>query len=180
MGGVPDRVWTIGHSTLSFEQLASLLETHRIQLVCDVRAMPRSRRHPQFSDDALARALPERGIAYRHLARLGGWRHARRDSPNMGWRNASFRGYADYALTPEFAAALGELGTLARGQRTAIMCAEALWWRCHRRLISDRLLAAGWEVCHIGSDGRSVPHRLTGFAVIQADGTVIYPGSGSV
>ncbi len=148
--------------------------------MCDVRAVPRSTRHPQFSANALARALPDRAIQYRHLAGLGGWRHARRDSPNMGWRNASFRGYADYALSPEFADAFGELRSLGSRQPTVIMCAEAVWWRCHRRLISDRLLAAGWDVCHIGSDGRALPHSLTGFAEIQPDGTVIYPPSGPV
>jgi uncharacterized protein (DUF488 family) len=173
---VPGRLWTIGHSTLTLERLVSPLEGHAIRLLCDVRTVPRSRRHPQFSADALARSLPDRGIEYRHLAGLGGWRHARRDSPNTGWRNAAFRGYADYALTPAFADALGELCMLAGRRRTVVMCAEALWWRCHRRLIADRLVIAGWEVCHIASDGRSSPHELTGFAVIRSDGSVIYPG----
>lgn len=172
---MPRRLWTVGHSTLSFERFASLLEEHRILLLCDVRTVPRSRRHPQFSAEALARSLLDCGIDYRHLAGLGGWRHAQRDSPNMGWRNPAFRGYADYALSPEFAEAFSELCLLASHGRSAIMCAEALWWRCHRRLIADRLLAAGWEVCHIGSDGRSSPHTLTGFAVIQSDRSVIYP-----
>jgi uncharacterized protein (DUF488 family) len=176
MAAVPGRLWTIGHSTLTLERLVSPLEAHAIGLLCDVRSVPRSRRHPQFSADALARSLPDRGIEYRHLAGLGGWRHARRDSPNTGWRNAAFRGYADYALSPAFADALGELCTLAIRRRTVIMCAEALWWRCHRRLIADRLVVAGWEVCHIASDGRSSPHEVTGFAVIRPDGSVIYPG----
>jgi uncharacterized protein (DUF488 family) len=172
---VPNRLWTVGHSTLSLERLLRLLEGHGIQQLCDVRAVPRSRAHPQSSADSLALSLPDRGIAYRHLAGLGGWRHPRPDSPNTAWRNEAFRGYADYALRDEFAAALRELHDLAIDRATAIMCAEALWWRCHRRLIADRLLVAGWEVCHIGSDGRSRPHELADFAVVQPDGSVIYP-----
>lgn len=174
---MPNRLWTIGHSTLSLERLASLLEEHRIELLCDVRTVPRSRRHPQFSADALARSLTERGIDYRHLAGLGGWRRPQRDSPNQGWRNDAFRGYADHMLSPAFANAFDELCSLASRRRSAIMCAEALWWRCHRRLIADRLLAAGWEVCHIASDGRSSPHALAEFAVIQSDRSVIYPAA---
>ena len=171
------RLWTVGHSTLPFEGFASLLEGHAIQLLCDVRTVPRSRRHPQFSTEALAGSLQDRGIDYRHLAGLGGWRHPHADSPNAAWRNSSFRGYADYALSPEFAQALSELCALALRRRAAIMCAEALWWHCHRRLIADRMLAAGWEVWHIGSDGRASPHRLPPFAVIQPDASVIYPGA---
>lgn len=174
---MPHRLWTIGHSTLTLKEFVDLLRMHAIGLLCDVRTVPRSRRHPHFSTDALARSLPARGIDYRHLPGLGGWRHARSDSPNTAWRNAAFRGYADYALSAQFAGSLGELCDLAIHTRTAIMCAEALWWRCHRRLIADRLLAGGWEVCHIGSDGRSSPHRLTEFAVVQRDGPVFYPGA---
>jgi uncharacterized protein (DUF488 family) len=173
--GVPHRLWTVGHSTHTLEEFVALLSAQEITLLCDVRTVPRSKRHPHVSTEALARSLPERGIEYRHLPGLGGWRHARPDSPNTAWRNAAFRGYADYALSAQFADALGELCDLAVSRRTAIMCAEALWWRCHRRLIADRLLAAGWEVCHIGSDGHPSPHRLTEFAEVQPDGSVVYP-----
>ena len=172
-------VWTVGHSNHSFEVFAGLLEAHRIALVADVRTAAGSRRHPQFGSGALAEALPARGIAYRRLEALGGWRRAREDSPNGGWRNASFRAYADYAMTPEFAAGLEELRALAAEQRTAIMCAEALWWRCHRRLIADRLVVAGDTVCHIGSDGRASEHRLTPFARVRGT-RITYPPPSSV
>ena len=168
-------MWTIGHSTHSLEEFVGLLSRYEIRLVCDVRTVPKSRRYPHFFADALAESLPEHRVDYRHLAGLGGWRHAQPDSPNGAWRNASFRGYADYALSAEFADALLELCELAMRRRTVVMCSEALWWRCHRRLIADRLLAAGWEVCHIGSDGRSIPHELADFAVVRSDGTVVYP-----
>jgi uncharacterized protein (DUF488 family) len=174
------RLWTVGHSTLTLDELTGLLDQHAIELVCDVRRVPASARHPCFSADALASSLPEHGIAYRHLAGLGGWRRGHGASPNSAWHNASFRAYADYALTGEFADALGELCELALRTRTAIMCAEALWWRCHRRLIADRLLAAGWKVSHIGSHGSSSPHRLPGFAVVQPDSSVIYPDAASL
>lgn len=170
-----DTLWTIGHSNHDADAFAALLARHEIALVVDVRTVPRSRRHPHFATEAMAAWLPARGVAYRHAPGLGGWRHARRDSPNGGWENDSFRGYADYALTGEFAAALEELCELARRQRTAVMCSEGLWWRCHRRLIADRLLVAGWEVRHIAPDGKVAPHELTAFAVRQADGTLLYP-----
>lgn len=175
---MPNTVWTIGHSTHPLQVLLEHLTSQQIELLADVRTVPRSRRHPHFSSDALAQALPSREIGYRHLKELGGWRKPRRDSPNTGWRNESFRGYADYALTAAFRAALDELCRLAGAQRTAIMCSEALWWRCHRRLIADRLVAAGWEVCHIGADGRTSAHRMSDFASVQPDGTILYPGHG--
>jgi uncharacterized protein (DUF488 family) len=177
IGDVAHRLWSIGHSTHSLEEFAGLLSRYEIRLVCDVRTVPKSRRYPHFFADALAESLPEYGVDYRHLAGLGGWRHAQPDSPNGAWRNASFRGYADYALSAEFADALLELCELAMRGRTAVMCSEALWWRCHRRLIADRLLTAGWEVCHIGSDGRSNPHELADFAVVRSDGMVVYPSA---
>jgi uncharacterized protein (DUF488 family) len=114
-------------------------------------------------------------VHYRHFAALGGRRHARPDSPNGGWQHPAFRGYADYARTPEFAAALEQLLALATERPTAVMCAEALWWRCHRRLVADRMLARGWTVCHIGSDGGLAEHALPPFATVEADGTVLYP-----
>jgi uncharacterized protein (DUF488 family) len=140
-----------------------------------VRRTPRSRRHPHFNGDGLAVSLPERGLDYRHLPALGGRRRPRPDSPNGGWEHEAFRGYADYALTEEFAVGLAELCALARERPTAVMCAEALWWRCHRRLIADRLTALGWTVCHIGSDGALTEHVLPEFAEVQGDGTVRYP-----
>jgi uncharacterized protein (DUF488 family) len=169
------RVFTVGHSTHSLDDFYALLATHDVKRVADVRRVPRSGRHPQFRAEALAVELPARGIAYDHMPALGGWRRPLPDSPNGGWDNDAFRGYADYALTAEFGTALEELGTLARERPTAIMCAEGQWWRCHRRLIADRLLAAGWTVCHIGPDGRLAEHELPPFAERQADGTVRYP-----
>ena len=171
----PIDVWTIGHSTHSGDAFAALLAAHRIELVADVRTVPKSRRHPHFHTDALARELDARGVAYAHLPALGGWRPSRSDSPNDGWRNTSFRGYADHAMGDEFATGLAQLRELAVSRRTAMMCSEALWWRCHRRLIADRLVVGGDTVCHIGSDARAAPHRLTPFAVVGPDGQITYP-----
>ena len=169
------RVFTVGHSTHPLEAFAALLRDHGVAAVADVRRVPRSGRHPQFAAEALAAGLPEHGLAYGHLAALGGWRRPLGDSPNGGWRNASFRAYADYALTAEFAAGLAELRAQARERPTAIMCSEGLWWRCHRRLIADRLLVEGWDVRHVLPGGAAVEHALPAFARPQADGTVLYP-----
>src|ERR671932_11383 len=169
------RAFSIGHSTHSLDAFVALLARHGVQRVVDVRRTPRSRRHPHFERDALAAELPARGVDYRHLPALGGRRRPRPDSPNRGWEHEAFRGYADHALTGEFAAAIAGLLELARERPTAVMCAEALWWRCHRRLIADRLTALGWTVCHIGSDGGLAEHELPEFAVVQGDGTVRYP-----
>jgi uncharacterized protein (DUF488 family) len=168
-------VWTIGHSTHTFEAFLALLAAHGIELLADVRSVPGSRRHPQFHRAALARALPEHGIEYVHLPRLGGWRRPAPESPNGGWRNASFRGYADYAMGEEFAVGLTELRELAASRHTAVMCAEAQWWRCHRRLVADRLVVAGDAVCHIGADGRASRHQITSFANVSAEGSITYP-----
>jgi uncharacterized protein (DUF488 family) len=168
------RVWTVGHSTHSLDAFVGLLVANDIAQVADIRTLPRSRRHPDFDTDALARSLPERGVAYVHLPRLGGWRHASADSPNVAWRNLSFRGYADYAMGSEFADGLAQLRGLAAEARTAMMCSEALWWRCHRRLIADRLLVAGDRVCHISADGRVSAHELTPFATVEPDGVITY------
>lgn len=168
------RVWSVGHSTHDLEGLVKLLARHRIEQVADVRTVPKSRRHPHFHIDSLRATLPPRGLAYTHLPALGGWRHTVSDSPNRGWRNASFRGYADHAMSADFAAGLEQLRALAAEARTAMMCSEALWWRCHRRLVADRLLLVGDEVLHIGSDGRAVPHRITPFAEV-CEGRLIYP-----
>jgi uncharacterized protein (DUF488 family) len=169
------RVFTVGHSTHSLDELHALLAQHDVGRVADVRRVPRSARHPQFRAEALAAALPQRGVEYRHMPALGGWRRPLPESPNGGWHNDAFRGYADYALTEDFAEALDELQALAGDRPTAIMCSEGLWWRCHRRLIADRLVVSGWTVCHIGPDGRLTQHELPPFAECQADGTVRYP-----
>jgi uncharacterized protein (DUF488 family) len=169
------RAFTVGHSTHSLDRLVELLAAHGVERVADVRRTPRSGRHPQFNRESLELTLPERGIDYRHLAALGGRRRPRPDSPNGGWEHEAFRGYADYALTEAFAAGLRELCALAGERPTAVMCAEALWWRCHRRLVADRLTALGWSVCDIAADGGSTEHALPEFAVVQPDGTVTYP-----
>jgi uncharacterized protein (DUF488 family) len=169
------QIWTIGHSTHSFDAFVGLLDGHGIALLADIRTVPKSRRYPHFHTYALARSLPDRGTGYLHLPRLGGWRRAAADSPNGAWRNASFRGYADYAMTDEFAKGLAQLRGLAAAQSVAMMCSEALWWRCHRRLVADRLVATGDTVCHIGSDGRASAHELASFATVGVDGQVTYP-----
>jgi uncharacterized protein (DUF488 family) len=169
-------IFTVGHSTHPLDEFVALLGGHGVGLVADVRAFPRSRRHPQFDSGALAAELPARGIAYRHLHALGGRRRPRPGSVNSGWEIEAFRAYADHALTPEFATALDELTSLARELPTAVMCAEGLWWRCHRRLIADRLVVAGWTVRHFGPDGSLADHRLPEFAEPRDDGTIVYPG----
>jgi uncharacterized protein (DUF488 family) len=168
-------IYTIGHSTHSIDRLSELLTAHGVTRVADVRRVPRSARHPQFRAESLAVELPARGIDYRHLEALGGFRKPVPDSTNGGWENEAFRGYADYALTTEFAQALDELRALAEERPTAMMCAEGLWWRCHRRLIADRLAANEWTVCHIAPDGSLTKHELPPFAEPQANGTVRYP-----
>jgi uncharacterized protein (DUF488 family) len=170
-------VWTVGHSTHSIDAFVGLLVEHEIAQVADIRTVPRSRRHPHFDTGALAVSLPERGVAYVHLARLGGWRQASRDSRNGAWRNVSFRGYADYAMGKEFADGLAQLRRLGAARRTAMMCSEALWWRCHRRLVADRLVIAGATVCHISSDGRVAEHQLTPFAMVEPDRQITYPAA---
>lgn len=163
-------IFTIGHSTRPIAEFIALLEAHGIGRVVDVRTVPRSAHNPQFEGDALAASLRRARIAYRHLPALGGLRHARRDSPNGAWRNASFRGFADYMQTPRFAAGLAELLALAAKPKrksapcTAILCAEAVPWRCHRSLIADALLARGIAVRHIMTAKSAPPARLTPFA----------------
>jgi uncharacterized protein (DUF488 family) len=173
-------IFTVGHSTHAFDEFVALLSGHGIELLADVRLIPRSRRHPQFSADALTAELPGRGIAYRHFKALGGRRTPLPGSPNRGWDNDAFRGYADHALTAEFAAALTALAEHATAAPTAVMCAEGLWWRCHRRLIADRLVTAGWTVRHIAPDGALSDHTLPPFAAPQPDGTVLYPPPGTL
>jgi len=167
-------VLTIGHSTRTIEEFLSILQAHGVQLLVDVRTIPKSRRVPQFNSDALAASLREKGIEYTHLATLGGLRHTKKDSINTGWRNASFRGYADYMATQEFHEGLYRLLKLGKAKRTAIMCAEAVPWRCHRSLIGDALLVRGVHVEDIMSATSSRQHEMTSFA--KVDGlTIVYP-----
>jgi uncharacterized protein (DUF488 family) len=168
-------VFTVGHSNRTLAEFTELLKAHRISVLVDVRAIPRSRHNPQFNRETLPHMLEADGIAYEHLPGLGGLRRAGKDSMNTGWRNASFRGYADYMLTEEFAQNLGALTELEARQKAAIMCAEAVPWRCHRSLIADALVIRGIPVMHIVSATKAEPHRLTSFA--RVEGTrIIYPG----
>ena len=167
-------VLTIGHSTRTLEEFIGLLQAHDATRVVDVRTVPRSRHNPQFNKASLPRALKKAGLGYVHLPGLGGLRHAKRDSLNVGWRNASFRGYADYMQTPEFEQSLEELIGLANQDRIALMCAEAVPWRCHRSLIADALLVRGIRTEDIMSLTRRQVHVLTPFAKVR--GTMItYP-----
>jgi uncharacterized protein (DUF488 family) len=168
-------VWTIGHSTHELEEFTGLLHMHGISLLADVRTVPKSRRMPWFWGDELARSLPEADIAYEHFRDLGGFRRPLPGSPNGGWRVEAFRGYADNMESEAFRSALGELiGKVENGKRVAVMCAEAQWHRCHRRLLSDALVVRGFEVCHIASDGRTQRHELTPFAVVRGE-HITYP-----
>ena len=170
-------IYTIGHSTRTIAEIGALLAEPGIQVVADVRAIPRSRTNPQFNLDVLPGSLEELGIGYQHFPELGGRRHHLRGappSPNTFWRNDSFRNYADYAATDAFAAGFARLRELAGGERCAIMCSEAVWWRCHRRIISDYLLAGGITVAHIMGPGKIDPATLTPGARKLPDGHVIY------
>ena len=162
----PLPVWTIGHSTRPISELTAALGAFEIQVLADVRSFPGSRRYPQFGKAELAAALAEVGIEYQHFRELGGRRHARSGSQNIAWRNDAFRGYADYMETEDFRAGIARLCELARTRRTAMMCAEAVWWRCHRGLISDYLKASGVEVIHILGAKHSEGHPFTSAARI--------------
>jgi uncharacterized protein (DUF488 family) len=170
-------VFTIGHSTRSTEEFLALLREAGVDGVVDVRRFPFSRRYPHFNGEALAASLAAAGISYRHEPALGGRRGRRRDgvpSPHTLWREEAFANYADYAETPEFRAALQRVLELAHERRPAVMCAEAVWWRCHRRIIADYLIAAGAAVAHILAPGKIEPARLTPGATVRPDGTVLY------
>ena len=167
-------VFTIGHSTRTWKEFLELLRAHGIERVVDVRSIPRSRHNPQFNRETLSAKLRGARIGYVHLRRLGGLRHARRDSPNMGWRNASFRGFADYMQTPEFEKGLQRLIKLAKQKKSSIMCAEAVPWRCHRSLIADALTVRGIRAAHIVSGKRVQVHTLTPFARVRGD-RITYP-----
>jgi len=170
-------IFTIGHSTRTIAEFVALLRASAVTVLVDVRSIPRSRATPQFNRDTFPAALAADGIEYRHLAALGGRRHHHKGappSPNTFWRVAAFRDYADYAETPEFRGGLDELLAVARNAPCAIMCAEAVWWRCHRRIVTDYLLAAGHEVKHIMGPGGSVDATLTPGARVLPDGTIRY------
>lgn len=167
-------IWTIGHSTRSMAEFLALLNAHHIQCVADVRAFPYSRRYPHFNTDELAACLGAQGLAYVSMKGLGGRRAGHRDTVNTGWRNAGFRGYADYMQTDGFWRALEELGAVAESMFTAVMCAEAVPWRCHRTLIADALVSKGWRVKHILSGTKAEAHAMTSFAVVE-DGRLTYP-----
>jgi uncharacterized protein (DUF488 family) len=172
-------VYTVGHSTRTFDEFVALVSGAGVARIVDVRAFPMSRRHPHFNYDNLVVALPEAGIDYRHMPQLGGRRAARRDhaSRNGLWRVDAFRNYADYAETPQFADALDQLEAFAREMPTAFMCAEAVWWQCHRRLISDYMLVRGWRVVHVMAANKTTDAVLTPGAVVHDDGTLSYPSS---
>lgn len=169
---------TIGHSTHPIEEFIRILGAHGIRRVVDVRTIPKSRRNPQFNQDSLRASLKTAGIDYCHLAGLGGLRHPRKDSINTAWRNASFRGYADYMQTPEFTENLDRLIEIASEMPAAILCAEAVPWRCHRSLIADTLLVRGWEVREILNVTKWQPHAMTPFAKVSGQ-LVSYPVSSS-
>jgi len=166
---------TVGHSTHGLDEFIGTLRSFEIEVLADVRSFPGSRRYPQFNRERLSVSLADAGIEYRHFPELGGRRNARPDSINMAWRNKMFRGYADYMETDEFRSGIARLVEVARVRRTAIMCAEAVWWRCHRSLISDYLKASGIKVTHIMAAGKSQPHPFTSAARI-VNGELSYRG----
>ncbi len=167
-------LYTIGHSTRPLDEFVALLREFDVEVLVDIRTVPKSRRNPQYHQDELSVSLPAAGIEYRHLPGLGGLRRPAKDSPNGAWRNDSFRGYADYMGTPAFEAALGELLEVAAERVTAIMCAEAVPWRCHRSLVADAVLFRGVDVRHIMGPGAAKPARLTPFAHVDAT-RIVYP-----
>jgi uncharacterized protein (DUF488 family) len=171
-------LFTIGHSTRTLDDFIAMLEAAHVDCIADVRRFPRSRRHPHFNGDALAASLGEHGIAYRHFEVLGGRRGGRDGpSPHTLWREEMFRNYADHAETKEFRAALSSLLDLAEQRKVAILCAEAVWWRCHRRIVADYCIAAGATVTHILDLGKLTPAQLTEGAEIRSDGSVLYAGA---
>ena len=167
------KIWTIGHSTRTLDEFLQLLESNGIEAVADVRSFPGSRRYPHFNAELLSASLNEKGIEYVPIKKLGGRRRAAPDSPNTVWRNAAFRGYADYMETDQFKEGIAELLKLARRRRTAIMCAEAVWWRCHRSMISDYLKASGVTVEHILDEKKNAIHPFTAAARV-IDGKLTY------
>jgi uncharacterized protein (DUF488 family) len=176
-GGDPSvvrEVLTVGHSTRAPGELEQVLGAHGVELIVDVRAHPGSRRMPQFGKEELQSSLGDAGIDYLHVAELGGRRRPREDSPNRGWRKESFRAYADHMASEEFERGIERVIGEARRRRACLMCAEVLWWRCHRRLVADALVARGWPVLHVTGEEPPEPHELTEFAVVEGE-RVTYP-----
>ncbi|OQW31494.1 MAG: DNA repair protein [Nitrospira sp. SG-bin1] len=171
---MPDVLWTIGHSTRTIDEFVSLLKARDIQQLVDIRTIPRSRHNPQFNTETISRSLKKEGLLYEHMPQLGGLRKPKKDSINAGWRNASFRGYADYMQTEQFGRALDELMANSKERKTVIMCAEAVPWRCHRSLIADALVMRDWEIRHIMSEERADRHQLRSFARVK-NGLIHYP-----
>ncbi|GGG54262.1 hypothetical protein GCM10011374_16450 [Kocuria dechangensis] len=171
----PRTVYTVGHSTRSAEEFVELLREFGVQELVDIRTVPRSRTNPQFNLDQLPGTLAAAGIGHTHCKGLGGLRPTSKDSVNTAWRNESFRGYADHMQTDEFRAALAELESLAEERTVAVMCAEAVWWRCHRSLVAEALLVRGHDVQHIMGPGKLTPATLRDFAVVDGD-RITYPG----
>lgn len=167
-------IFTIGHSTRSIDEFIRILKAFEVTYLADIRTVPRSRTNPQFNKDSLPESLQSANISYTHMSGLGGLRKTSANSPNSGWRNLSFRGYADYMQTAEFAASLDELIEMSKRGRAAIMCAEAVPWRCHRSLVGDALLVRGYEVADIMSETKSQLHRLTSFAAVSGK-VITYP-----
>jgi uncharacterized protein (DUF488 family) len=176
MASDPATIWTIGHSTRTREEFTALLYEYRIEAIADVRRFPGSRRYPHFASEALAKSLPAHDIAYQWIPKLGGRRKVQPGSPNTAWRNASFQGYADHTASPEFAEVLHELLQLAARKRTAMMCAEVVWWRCHRSIVSDVLKLRGIEVIHILDATHTTVHPYTSPARV-VDGELSYAGA---
>jgi uncharacterized protein (DUF488 family) len=174
----PRLILTVGHSNHPLEVFLELLGGAGVEQVVDVRRFPSSRRHPRYGGAALAEALREREIAYEHVGALGGRRPVQPGSRNDGWQVAGFRGYADHLRSAEFAEGMGRLEELAAQRRVAVMCAEAQWWRCHRRLLADVLVLRGWEVRHLMTGGRLIAHQAPGFMVAAEDGLPCYPAAG--
>jgi uncharacterized protein (DUF488 family) len=173
-----DIVWTIGHSTRTLDALVVVLRAHQIEALVDIRRFAGSRRLPQFNEGTLREGLEDAGIAYHWVPALGGRRTPAPDSVNTGWRHAAFRGYADHMASAEFAAGLDELVAVAGGLRTAVMCAEMLWWQCHRRLVADLLVSLGYDVMHIQTEKPAEPHRLIDPARLVS-GVLSYAGDQS-
>ena len=169
----PATLWTVGHSTRSIDGLLEILVAHGITRIADVRRFPGSHTHPQFNPDALCESLAQKQIEYAPMPELGGRRKPLPDSPHTAWKNDSFRGYADYMDTPDFAAAAEHLAYLSRNDRIAIMCAEGVWWRCHRSMIADYFKASGWRVLHIMGGGEAKEHPYTSVAEV-VDGKLTY------
>jgi uncharacterized protein (DUF488 family) len=168
-------IFSLGHGTRPIEELIHVLRAADVKMLADIRSAPGSRRHPQFGQAVLAASLKAAGVEYVHLRGLGGRRDAAPDSPHVALKVDAFRGYADHMSTDEFAADCARLVAIAREGATAFMCAETLWWRCHRRLLSDRLMVDGWDIVHLVAPGRSEPHRLWDVARV-VDGRLVYDG----